>query len=103
MALKYRIIYAPSAIYDLDGIYEYIAGKFYAPNTAEKQVARILKAAETLAVFPKMYRVRRKNTGARICPVDNYLIVYCVDDVNHTVNISRVIYSRRDIDSMFRP
>ena len=102
MALKYRIIYAPSAIYDLDEIYEYIVGKFYAPDTAERQVARIIKAAETLAVFPKMYRVRRKNTGARICSVDNYLIVYSVDDENHTVNISRIIYSRRDIDSMFQ-
>ena len=100
MALKYRIIYAPSAIYDLDEIYEYIAGKFYTPDTAERQVARIIKAAETLAVFPKMYRVRRKNTGMRVCPVDNYLIVYRVDDENRTVNILRVIYSRRDIDSM---
>ena len=62
MALKYRIIYSPSAIYDLDEIYEYIAGEFFSPDTAQRQITRILRAAETLAVFPKMYRVRRKNT-----------------------------------------
>ena len=100
MALKYRIIYSPSAIYDLDEIYEYIAGEFFSPDTAQRQITRILRAAETLAVFPKMYRVRRKNTSARICPVDNYMIVYSVDDEEHTVNISRIIYSRRNLDAM---
>ena len=100
MALKYRIVYTPSARHDLDDIYEYIAGEFYAPDTARRQANRIVRAVKTLAVFPKMYRVRRKNTGIRICPVDSYMILYSVDDMNNTVNILRIIYSRRDIDSM---
>lgn len=100
MASKYSIVYTPSARRDLDEIYEYIAGEFYSPDIARRQVSRIVRAVKTLAVFPKMYRVRRKNTGIRICPVDNYMIVYSVDDENNTVNISRIIYSRRNLDAI---
>lgn len=100
MASKYSIVYTPSARRDLDEIYEYIAGEFYSPDIARRQVSRIVRAIKTLAVFPKMYRVRRKNTGIRICPVDNYMIVYSVDDENNIVNISRIIYSRRNLDAI---
>ena len=100
MELRYSITYSPSASRDLDGIHNYISEKFYSVERANKQVSRIVRAVKTLAVFPKMYRIRKKNKGVRICPVDSYLIIYSVDDEKHSVNISRIIYSRRNLDSM---
>ena len=85
---------------ELDEIREYITKKFDAPQAAIRQTERILKAINAIAVFPKMYRVRRKSTGMRICPVDNYLITYYVNDEKHIISISRIIYSRRDISSI---
>lgn len=100
MELRYSITYSPSASRDLDDIHDYIAEKFYSVERANKQVSRIVRAVKTLAIFPKMYRIRRKDKGVRICPVDSYLIIYSVDDENYVVNISRIIYSRRNIDAM---
>ena len=82
---------------------EYISRKFDAPNAAQKQVNRILKAASTLAVFPKLHRERRrtaKGNGMRIYPIDSYVILYSVDDEQKAVNISHIIYSKRDIDTL---
>lgn len=100
MASSYSIIYAPSAGRDLEEIREYITREFYDSETANRQVNRIVKAVNTIAFFPKMYRIRRKDTGMRICPVDNYLITYYVDDERHVINISHIIYGRRDINSV---
>ncbi|MBQ6737474.1 MAG: type II toxin-antitoxin system RelE/ParE family toxin, partial [Synergistaceae bacterium] len=39
----------------------------------------------------------------RILPVDNYLILYSVDDEKQIVNVSRVIYGRKNIHLLFAP
>ena len=99
----YRVVYTSHASNDLSGIQRYIAEKFSDPASALNQAARITKAAKSLAVFPNLYRVRRKDSKGRdirYCNVDNYVIIYSVDDVNHIVNIVRIVYNRRDIDSL---
>ena len=100
MVSSYSIVYSSAARRELVKIHEYITEKFCAPETAGIQVSRIVRAVKTLSVFPKMYRVRRKSTGMRICPVDSYLILYSVDDDNRTVNVSHIIYSRRNLDAL---
>lgn len=42
------------------------------------------------------YRVW-KEKGMRVLPFENYLIFYIVDEINRTVKIYRIIYSKRDI------
>lgn len=100
MASKYKIVLSSSARCELDEIREYIAGESGSTESASKQVERILKAMRAIEVFPKMYRVRRKDTGMRICPVDNYLIMYFVDDESHIVRVSHIIHGRRDINAI---
>ena len=100
MALSYSITYTPRAVRELSEIREYITENFYAPDIANKQVERIVKTIKTLAIFPKRYKIRSQQSGMRLCPVDNYAVLYSIDDENKTVNISRIIYARRDFDRL---
>ena len=101
MQSRYKINYLPKARYDLLDIQDYIANKFQDPETATNQVLRITKLIKSLDIFPKTHRVRGKDKNGneiRLCPVDNYIILYSIDDVKNVVNISRVVYSRRNIE-----
>ena len=103
MALHYRVELSMRAHTELHSIQEYITQELYDIETANKQSDRILKAAETLAVFPKLYRVRRKDSKGRelrYMPVDNFMIIYTVDDSNNIVKVLHIVYSRRNIESM---
>ena len=100
---NFRVIYSGNAVEDIRNIYDYIAYKLFNPQIASQQSDRIMSAAESLAVFPKMHRVRKKDSKGnetRFFPIDNYLILYDVDDDKHTVNILRVVYRRRNIDDI---
>ena len=103
MQSRYNLDYSLQVREDLLDIQDYIANKFKDFETATKKVLNITKAARYLETFPKMYRVRYKDrfgNEIRICPVDNYSILYFVNDAENVVNISRVLYGRRDIDSL---
>lgn len=103
MALHYKVELTPEAKADLRGVHEYITREFYDSETARKQSDRILKAAETLAVFPKLYRVRKRNTSGqefRYMPVDNFVIIYTVDDSKHIVNVLHILYGRRNFENI---
>ena len=103
MESNYRFEISPEARYELRRIQEYITSEFDAPQEARKQSKRILKAIRMLAVFPKLYRVRRKNAKGqelRYMPVDNFMIIYHVDDSKNIVKVLHIVYSRRNIDSM---
>lgn len=102
----FRVEYSELAAESLIKLQRYIARKLLNPDAAIRQTDRIMSACESLSIFPRMHRVRKtdsKGRQLRFFPVDNYTIVYSIDDENHTVNILHVIYSRRDIDSMFQP
>lgn len=103
MEEKYRISYTPKANDELADIQRYITVKFKDPETALNQAIRITKAARALAVFPKLYRVRKKDAQGRevrYCPIDNYVILYYIDEAEHTVIILHIIYSKRNIDAI---
>ena len=81
----------------------YITKRFHNPEAASLQVERILSAAEALAVFPKIYRVRKtdsRGNALRYFPIDNYMIIYSIDESECIVNILNVFYGKRNIDSL---
>ena len=49
---KYKVKVNPSAVRELDQIYEYIANEKLAPENAREQVDRIKKAVLSLDTFP---------------------------------------------------
>ena len=101
----YRVAYTSEARQDLRDIYTYIAEKLIAPETAERQVHRIMDAAEALEEMPLRFSLCEfepwRSQGLRFVPVDNYILFYMLKVVTDTVYIVRIMYAGRDIRRQF--
>ncbi|MBQ7067663.1 MAG: type II toxin-antitoxin system RelE/ParE family toxin [Synergistaceae bacterium] len=100
---NFKVVYSDDAIEDIQGLHDYILNQFMNPMTARIQTNRIMSASETLAIFPKLYRIRKidsKGRKIRFCPVDNYVILYSIDESRDMVNILHVMYNRRNINAL---
>ena len=86
---------------NLEKIHTYIRDSLSEPETAKKQIERIVKAFKSLDHFPLRHRVYDlepfRSMGVRVLPVDNYLIFYHPNETTHIVEIIRVIYGARDL------
>ena len=98
MAIIFKVIMSDKAMRDLRELNDYIAEQFRAPETAENQTRRIIRAVQSLENFPMRYRLYdpENHPNVRFFPVDNYLIFYRVDENFKTVNIDRILYNGRD-------
>ena len=99
----YTIKVTDQADNDIRNIYEYIAYELQSPENAGGQLDRIEKCIMSLKSMPERYRFYDreswKSRGLHIVPVDNYCILYIVDNGNTTVSIMRVMYGGRDINT----
>ncbi|MCL1875243.1 MAG: type II toxin-antitoxin system RelE/ParE family toxin [Synergistaceae bacterium] len=105
MNRTWEIFYTKQAEQDLRSIYEYIAYSLVEPDTAKKQVRRIMDMISGLDQMPARFRLYVKepwhNKGLRVMSVDNYLMFYLPLKAKRTVNIIRIMYSGRDIEKHF--
>ena len=90
----YKIKITDQADVDIRNIYEYIAYELQSPENAASQLNRIEKFIMTLDQMPERFRLYDrepwKSRGLHIVPVDNYCVLYIVDDTDMTVSIMRV-------------
>jgi toxin ParE1/3/4 len=97
----WAVNYTEHAKQDLRDIQKYISETLLAAMTADKQVKRIMAAADSLSHMPMRYRLYDRepwlSQGLRIMPVDNYVVLYIPNEVMQMVTIIRVIYGGRDI------
>ncbi len=103
MESNYKVDLSLKARMELRQVQEYITEEFDDIGAARRQSKRILKAIKTLEVFPKLYRVRRKNSKGqelRYMPIDNFMIIYSVDDNMHIVHVLHIMYGKRNIESI---
>ena len=102
--MSYCIEYTSEARQDLRDIYTYIAEKLLVPETAEKQVTRIMDAIDELGEIPFRFSLYEfepwHSQGFRSVPVDNYIIFYQPKE-DSTVYIVRIMYGGRDIQRQF--
>lgn len=98
----YAIRVTDQAEHDIRNIYEYIAYELQSPEDADGQLDRIEKCIISLDYMLERYRFYDrepwKSRGLHIVPVDNYCILYIVDNGDMTVSIIRVMYGGSDID-----
>lgn len=96
---KYTIKLLTRALHDLDDIYAYIAKMLLAPDTALKFLDEFEEAIFSLEQMP--YRGMKRNTGVyancgyRQLFVQNYTIIYRIDEATQQVIIVTVQYSPR--------
>ena len=102
---KFTVRFTVPASRELRNIAEYIATNPYDPNpeAAIEQIKRIRSAAESLSTLATVLRVRKRDSKGRQLrqfPVNNYVLIYYVDEGKEIVRILHVFYSGRNIDSL---
>jgi len=100
--MNFEIKFTENALEDIQEMKFYISYNLKNPEAAITTLERIMSSIEKLKTFPKIHRVRRKNSGKeiRVVPVENFNILYFLDNENNAVNILRVLYGRRNIDAL---
>jgi toxin ParE1/3/4 len=89
-----RVYIRPSADYDLDDIYVWIAADD--PAAAARFVERLVSAARSLGDFPERGRSRAElGQGLRSLTIGHYLILYRISP--RQVEILRFVHGARDL------
>lgn len=96
---KYEIVVTDEAVADLENIYLYIATTLLSPEIAGDQYDRITAQILKLDTMPERYHIidsePEKSRGLRIMPIDNYSVIYIVDE--STITVTNILYSASDI------
>ena len=101
--MNYTVILSRRAFADLDEIYDYIATELRSTQNTAAQLARLEENIYALDQMPERYRRYEKepwhSRGWRIMPVDHYCVFYIPDHGHRVVNIIRVLYAGRDMET----
>jgi len=97
---KYNIEITEPAEKDLYEIGAYVSKELLEPETAKKVISKIAKGVYTLEDMPLRNALvsdeRLAYKGIRKIIVDNYLILYIVNEDTKTVTIIRILYCKRN-------
>jgi plasmid stabilization system protein ParE len=97
---KYKIEISEPAENDLRDIVRHIELKLSAPMTALKMMQTMEDAIAGLEHMPKSYPPvlddRLQAAGYRKLIVKNYIVFFTIDEGKKTVNIVRVLYTKRN-------
>ena len=103
---EYKVMVSEATDTDLEEIASYIAANLQEPAIALKQIGRIKDAMMSLQTMPERHGVVSDNylaaKGIRLLPVDNYLVFYTVNKAAGMVCIVRVLYGRREWETLLK-
>ena len=101
---QWKVKLSPEFKQEIRDIHSYIANTLLVPETALKQVDRILSAVESLNEMPHrnpLYeREPWKSRGLRKLIVDNFVVFYLTNDNQKDVVIFHVFYGGRNITEL---
>lgn len=103
----YRVVLSDTANRDLRQIFEYIYYELKVPRSAVGILNKLEESISSLEEMPNRYKVivrkslqkSLQSQKIRSMPVGNYVVIYIVEEKESVVNIMRVIYGGRDIDT----
>ena len=97
---RYDIVVYDRVNTQTDEIADYIINELKAPQAAEDLLADLQKAMRSLDVMPERIPLVRfepwRSRGFRCMVARNYLIYFWIDEAARQVNITAVIYGKRD-------
>ena len=98
---KYKVKVNPRTISELDRIYKYIADDKLSSQNARGQVDRIKKAVLNLDTFPQSHQERNEGRyagkGYRQLLIDNYVVIFRIDELHKTVYVVTIQYQGRNL------
>ena len=97
---KYKIIFEPRAVNDLNEIFKYISYTLKEPEIAKRIYNSIKKHILSLESMPYRHKLLDdepfRNLEIRRIPVENYTAFYFVNEESKTVHIFRILYNCRE-------
>ena len=100
----YKVQFLPSARRDMIDIMKYYCTELENPDYADELATAFVEKAEDTGEMPYInplyIPVRPLKHEYRTILVNDYLMIYRVDEKSQTVVFSRVIYARRNIDRL---
>ncbi len=101
---KYEVVFAETAISDLEELVYYISDELQNPAAALRISTAIKTAVHALEEFPKRHSLISDSylaaRGIRLIPIENYLVFYTVEDSARTVSIVRILYGKREWEKL---
>lgn len=101
---EWNVILTPEFKQEFRNIYAYLAEVLLVPETAKKQVNRILEQIEKLSEMPNKFSLVEKepwrSRGLRKLVVDNYVVFYMPNEKTNEVVVFHVFYGGRNIDEL---
>lgn len=100
MSDEYEVKITRQALEQMRAIAHYVSYDLMAPEASENLMNNLKAAIMKLAVLPKRHSVIEeepwRSEGVRKITVKNFLIYYWVDDEHYKVQVTAVIYRKRD-------
>ena len=97
---EYEVRVTRQALEQIKEIVHYISNDLMAPDAAHNLLDKMKAEIIKLSSFPKKHDLIDeepwRTEGVRKIVVKNFLFYYWVDDENNRVQVTAVIYSRRD-------
>ena len=100
MDIEYEVKVTMQALEQMGAIVHYISYDLMAPEAAENLLNDLKAALMKLSVLPKRHSLIDeepwRSEGVRKIVVKNFLVYYWVDDESNKVQVTAVIYNKRD-------
>lgn len=100
----YRIEYLPVALQDMIEIVRYISQELQNPAAADQLATELIKAGDSIPSFPyanpAYAPIRPLKHEYRKLLVENYFMLYWVDEAEQLVTVARVVYAKRDYERL---
>jgi addiction module RelE/StbE family toxin len=100
----YQVEYLPIAKQDTTEIARYISHELCNPSAADKLSDEMIEAADRLTEFPYAnaihLTVKLLQQEYRKLIVQNYIMLYWINEKDKQVTIARVIYARRNYEKL---
>lgn len=102
MGNNYDLVLFPTAVEDMEKIFEYIAVDLSNPIAAIKMIDSFNKAFENICFFPESYPLTKneflENKNFRKAIVKKYIIFFTVE--KNEIKVYRVIYGMRNLEKL---
>ncbi len=96
----YKIIFTDEFDEEIQQIYDYISKNLKEKEIADRFISKVYGRIEDVKIFPKMYmkigKMDRLHNEYHRLVVNNYIVLYTVDELNQKVFISHIYYKRRN-------
>lgn len=100
MADIYEVKITRQAQEQMAEIVDYISHELFAPESANNLLDKMESSIMGLTEFPERFQLIDeepwKTEGIRKIVVNNFLVYYCINELEKKVQVTAVIYSKRD-------